>query len=62
MMVDCLVRKAVPPPMMFLEERDGIVRGAEKSEYPGGVASISSEGVVVERTQVSESAMMSGLK
>ena len=32
MMVECLVKKAVPPPMMLLEERDGIVRGAEKSE------------------------------
>ena len=46
---------------MGLDGLPVLERGAEKREYPGGVESISSAGVVELRIHVSVSAMMSGL-
>ena len=40
------IRKAVPPARMGLDGLPVWERGAEKREYPGGVESISSAGVV----------------
>ena len=60
-MKDSLIKKAVPPARRGLDGFPVWERGAEKREYPGGVESISSAGVVELRIHVSVSAMMSGL-
>ena len=55
------IKKAVPPARMCLDWLLVMERGAQESEYPGGVKSISSAGVVKLRIYVSVSAMKSGV-
>ena len=57
-----VIRKSVPQTRMGLDGLPLWERGAEKREWPGGVKSISSAGVVELRIHVSVSAMMSSCR